>query len=581
MERLTLLLLRRCRRRLAGEDGVSLIELVMASGIFALVLASLAYTGTMAFADAALSRNRGVATGLANQALEQVRAVPYNTLALGLATSDLQSGTDPAITSSAGAYRYGGERIPNGNNATVAPLVPHRAAQTIDSVAYTVATYVTYLDDDTTSRALRVTVKVSWVSALRAASQKFVQAQTIVYASCTANSGACATHPFSAPVQPHLYGSSDIGDGVITFAPYTAGGSAVAGLNLAQSSMLLPTESSTMEIDQLQAVVASVKTSGVSLRATGGSDTVAGRQTVTVGSDSDPVSAKPVYARESTGTQSSSSLSMSDSSNSLTMTSSSADTATATATVLSTSTNACANAQSPAVDQLDSLPCGNGTTVQGGTMSAVLAINGMGSATLASVSNPGTYSTAHTNRDTAPQPASCTLTSADGCLRASHRQAVGSLGLGAPLSGFAAVKPAGFDYLIKLSGFTRTVVAEAGYGNANPTVTNAGTIQYWNGIGYTSLSVASGVSASIPVAALNLSIPLANTTIVLAGTFRTGGTTSTACASPCLSATATAESPIVGDLRYTVIVAGATVVDLLIHIDLGTMVARAEYSPGA
>jgi hypothetical protein len=37
----------------------------------------------------------------------------------------------------------------------------------------------------------------------------------------------------------------------------------------------------------------------------------------------------------------------------------------------------------------------------------------------------------------------------------------------------------------------------------------------------------------------------------------------------------------VGDIRYTVVVGGTTVADLLIHIDLGTLTAHAEYTPGA
>jgi hypothetical protein len=46
-------------------------------------------------------------------------------------------------------------------------------------------------------------------------------------------------------------------------------------------------------------------------------------------------------------------------------------------------------------------------------------------------------------------------------------------------------------------------------------------------------------------------------------------------------ATATAESPIVGDITYTVVVGGSTVANVTIHIDLGTLTAHAKYTSGA
>ncbi|MEA3020024.1 MAG: hypothetical protein QOI47_1548, partial [Actinomycetota bacterium] len=528
--------LRTARRRHGGrhiddERGFTLIELVIASGVMALVLASLAYTGTMAFADAALSRNRTVATSLANEAIERVRALPYNTVAIGLGTSDLAAGTDSAATLSAGAYRFGGERIPNGNNATVSPIVPHQVTRVIDHATYTVSVYVTYFNDDPTTRSFRVTANVSWVSPLRAKAQKFVQVQTVIYSPAAGAGGSgggsgCnsnATCPFTSPQQPFLYGNSEIAEGGITISGYTAGGTSISGINLDEASMWMPTESSNMAIEQVEVTSSAARTSGVTMRQTGQSDTVSGRQTVNVGSDSDPSQPKPVYATASTPAQAASSLSMSGGSNSLTMGSSGGDTATATATVLSTVTNACANAASPAVNQLDSLPCGNATTLQGGSMSAVLALNGLGSATLASVGGGGT-SAAHTNRDVTPQPASCTSTSGTGCLQSIHRSAIGSVRIGGLPSALAAVAPAGFDYLLKLDNFTRTVKAEAGIGNANPSVVSSGTIQYWTGAGYSSLAVGSGASAPIPLTTVTATSGSTTATLQIGASLRTGAT---------------------------------------------------------
>jgi hypothetical protein len=149
------------------------------------------------------------------------------------------------------------------------------------------------------------------------------------------------------------------------------------------------------------------------------------------------------------------------------------------------------------------------------------------------------------------------------------------------MSALSSLAPAGFDYLVKIDNYSRSVAAEAGVGNANPSVSSSGTMSYWNGSAYTTVAIASGASVALPLASVTVSSGVTSTTLSIGGTIRSGGTTSGACASPCASADASAESPIVGDIRYTVIVAGTTVADLLIHIDLGTITAHAEYTPGA
>lgn len=589
MERLLVHLRRRMQRRLDGDGGFTLIELVLASGVIALVMSSLAYLGTVAFTDAAISRSRQTATGLASQALEQVRALPYDTVALGLLTSDVSAGTDPNITVSGGVYKYGGETIPNHTSiATAEPLVPHQSTKAIDGVDYTVSTYVTYLGDDVSSRSFRVTTKVSWVSGLRGSGvQKFVQAQTVVY-SPEASGAACgstATHPFAAPCQPFLYATSDIGEGGISISPYP-GSNGVSCVSLSKAQLWLPTESTNMQLEQVESVAASARTSGVELTGTSGSTTLLGRQVTTAGSDSDPSQPKPDYEHTSVGTgvtaQTSTTASLSGCSNSVTVTSSGADTADATATVIASAANACANSADPPANMLDNLPCGNALAKQKGSMSAQLNLSGLGSAVLASIgAAPTAGSAADTNFDASPQAASCTTTGGDGCIHAGHRATVGSVRVGGLMSVLSSLAPAGFDYLVKLDSYSRTVSAEAGVGNANPSVASTGTLQYWNGLSYTSVAVASGASVDIPLASVTVSSGLAQTTLSLTGTIRTGATTSAACASPCADAMAEAESPFIGDIRYTVVVDGETVTDLLIHVDLGTVTATAEYTPSA
>jgi type II secretory pathway pseudopilin PulG len=576
MERLLPTLRRRVRERLAGEGGFTLVELVLASGLMALVMSSLAYVGTVAFADASLGRSRQTATALVNQALEQVRAIKYDTLSLGLATTDLQAGGDSAITSSGGVYRYDGERIPNGANAAIAPLVPHRSTKTVDGDPYVLAVYVTYLDDDPTSGALRVTARASWTSGVRGGSDTFVEAQTVV-APCDD-----PTHPFCAPDQPYLYANSEVSEGGITISAFN--GIGISGVDFDQGSLWLPTQSTNMQVEQIEAVASSAKTSGTTLRDASGAEVGAGRQAITVGADSDPSQSKPPYATSTVGGSTGPTVQvptdrlLEGSTGKITLTSSGGDAATATATVLSTAANTCANAALTPVNQLDSLPCGNATTTQGSTMTAQLNLNALGNVTLASIGGAAVSSAAHTNRDTAAQPSSCASTSGDGCIHASHRQAIGSIVIADLPSTMSALLPS-FDGLLKLTGFTRTVIAEAGVGNANPSVVTTGTLQYWNGVGYTSTVLSGAGGVAIPLATVSVSNATAATTLSIGGTVSTGATTAPACPSPCSDATAQAASPMIADIRYTVIVAGSTIVDLLVHIDLGTLLAHAQYTP--
>src|SRR2546430_7766984 len=105
--------LRWIRVRLAPEGGFTLVELMVALGVILLALLAMAYTATIGFSDIALARQRQGATGLANQTIEQIRALPFDVLKKGLSNADLTGGGDPNITGGCGAtYCYGGGENP-------------------------------------------------------------------------------------------------------------------------------------------------------------------------------------------------------------------------------------------------------------------------------------------------------------------------------------------------------------------------------------------------------------------------------------------------------------------------------------
>src|SRR3954452_8021707 len=124
----------RARARLgrahAEEDGFTVIELTVATSLMLIAIVAMLWTTLAGFRGIATARRRQTANGLANQAMEQIRALAFDTGKHGLGNSDLAATTDTAITKSGSGsnavYTYGGEQIPHADNPTTAPLVPHR-----------------------------------------------------------------------------------------------------------------------------------------------------------------------------------------------------------------------------------------------------------------------------------------------------------------------------------------------------------------------------------------------------------------------------------------------------------------------
>ena len=141
--------------------------------------------------------------------------------------------------------------------------------------------------------------------------------------------------------------------------------------------------------------------------------------------------------------------------------------------------------------------------------------------------------------------------------------------------------PTGWNgYLVRVTNYTDDVVAEAGTNAAVPTVTASGTISYWNGSGYSSLTIAAGSRVSIPVAALHLTS--GQTTVDVVATLSTGGTVLTdpaGCPAACTRTQAVAQSlsPIVGDITYAVGSSGSSLCALDLAIDFGAVTAKTNY----
>ncbi len=200
-------------RRLAADEGFTMIELIIAMGVILTAVLAMAYTATIGFSDIALARQRQGANGLADQAMEQIRGLPFDAIKKGLATWDV--GTDPNIVTcgTLKCYKPLNETIPTSgypvppNNPKITPLVPHVKTIKVGSTTYTVSAYVTYYKNDTTQfSTYRAIVTVTWTNTSRHGVSSRVENQSILYSGngCLST----ATHPCAAPCQPFFYGTA-------------------------------------------------------------------------------------------------------------------------------------------------------------------------------------------------------------------------------------------------------------------------------------------------------------------------------------------------------------------------------------
>ena len=206
------LLARRIRR---AEGGFTLIEVVMAMGIILTSLVVLATAALVGFNGAATARQRQAATAIADQLVEQVRALPFSTVSQGMRDSDLSS--DSNIVTCSGTYKYkscSGETIVHASGASTPPLYPHTA--TLGQPAYPDTfnryVYVTYADSNTS--VYRIAVQVSWTSN---GSTSSVQTQTLL--TSPKSSGDSSTQVTSGSSSASYYGTGSASAGSVIVSP--------------------------------------------------------------------------------------------------------------------------------------------------------------------------------------------------------------------------------------------------------------------------------------------------------------------------------------------------------------------------
>jgi hypothetical protein len=554
-----------------------------ATGVILTALTLIGTVITSGIAQTGVARQRQSADGLANQTLEQIRALPFSKVQAGLKSTDTSG--DSNITSSGcpTAPCFGVERlVTSAGLANVEPLVPHVKTTAVGPTTYTVSSYVTYFENSTTTNTYRATVYVTWTSKLRGGRISTVQAQTLIF-----SPSAClstTTHPFSGPCNPS-FSSAAVADSASVNVTGT-----IAGVELDHLQLLGGRVTSDLLVEQIARAEGLTQAPGATIQALGSDELVVGRQTATSRADNDPGTS----VQQSYATSNMSASAQSQSVGALTVSSTAGGSGKTTSTTsATTAANLCPNLTPTYTNENDSQSCSASSTTSDATITAEALLDALGSTTLATLSPQAVPIVGITDVNKGPGSGTpgagtcpTTPTTGDGCTRAYLSRAAADIGV----AGLGLLGPAGFTQYVKVLGMTDLVKSEAGPGTNPPSATvTAGSIEYWDGVGYSSASIG---TLAADVAIPTLSIHDSGTEVTLSGSIHppaksTTSTSVTTATNPtCLtppgvcqtSSTAKSSGPTI-DVSMLVKVAGETIADLQFSVYTGTIQSKATYTP--
>jgi type II secretory pathway pseudopilin PulG len=141
------------RRRPQGEGGFTLVEAVVALGLFGLVLGVTGMVAVRAVTGTGVADRAVAATMLANQALEQARTLSAQAGADG--TTVLTSGRTPALVDavSLADLDLSDTQIAYGDASAAGPALPIETSANVDGTPYAVRTVVGTCQRDTAGGA--------------------------------------------------------------------------------------------------------------------------------------------------------------------------------------------------------------------------------------------------------------------------------------------------------------------------------------------------------------------------------------------------------------------------------------------
>jgi len=556
--------------RSSDDGGFSLVELLVTMVIIGTVLIGLIGVQLTAMRTVALSKQRQQAVGLANQAIEELRALPYLTVAGGLSTADLTG--DPNIRGGLLQPGYSSavnETLVTSIGQSTAPLYPHVQPSTstkVGNTQYDVRVYVSLVGGSATA-GYWLTAIVKWTSSVTKNTAKTVAVRSELFSPSGCLS--TATHPFSGPCQAFLYGNAGTTPAGITLQPVdTANPQMMSDVDLQSAGVTLPEESVTAELEQALSAQGKATTSGGQATTSAGGQT-AGNQAATSAADTDPGTGTPSGTRRATASQSSpNQLVFGPSAGQVVLTASPSDSGTSVSTTAAGSADGCNDVTGTALTNND--VCTSVSATPSGSASA--AYRGYPLAAIAA----GATSRSFAARFTAPGGIQCPTANGVGCISAGTALNIGTASVGAGLPGV----PAGYSAMVSVANYAARSSAASGLGaSSSPLRTRSGSLTYW-GTDQAAHTVTLDSTTSSSIALGPVVSTAGQLAIAMSGTVTVSPTT-TASTGPASCATACTQTTTVpsvsASVTFTFTQGGAQVAYFTLRLDLGTALTKATY----
>ena len=586
------------QRRAHGEGGFTLIEVIVAMVITVMVMTSLSYVVISSLKTIQQAKQRETATALATQELERLRALPYDTVTKTDTAASLKAGLLYATTV-AGVTTFSppSSLVPGVSEPLVINTVSSQWKDVqVDQVTYRVHTYVTRATPTASgSQPFNLTTIVQWTSSVWPAGRTSIERSTTFSpAGCLST----ATSPFAAPCQAYV--TARAGDALagITVSDPVDSTLPLLGSSYSQLRIDLATTSSTFLVEQTANGSAQASTSAAQR-----DETVAsGGELAKAAVDSDPSSTPDQSVTSATPAHTSGAVTVSGSGGTLTVRPSSADSGTARAAIGADGT-ICVGANGTGITTGPSAslrPCASSNLQTSGTPATLVYTSPEASAvvTLVSAGTGGAPS-----RSVAAVVGTANTDVCDGagapvdCVHAATSRSLGTATFAA--SSFVAA-PAGFDAtkgLWHVSGLAESARAEEGTGSHAPVFSRAGTLQVWNGTGYTNQSLSTFATPAtagdpqsqtwnIPETTVRYSsavelkysgsVIVQRPNIARSPATRTGVVT-TDCKTDACTTSVDGSASVVGRVEVTVLVDGAEWTKFAVVTDLGGPKADVSY----